>query len=178
MYPLNGDGLEVGLTGTILARVVSKRGVSRSSSDPPPGHDDPARSGVHEARRRPLVLVVDDHSDTRDLISEYLRFVGALAGAADAIAILRTLRPDVVLTDFAMPGEDGLALLHTMRDDPRWDAIPRILTTGHGETLDLATAAREVGALFLPKPFSLHELAAAIDQASCRMQIDQADREP
>jgi len=67
---------------------------------------------VIEQPTRPLVLLVEDYEDTREMYREYLEFSGfAVVTAADGIEAIekaRSVRPDVVLMDLAMPGVDGL----------------------------------------------------------------------
>ncbi len=65
------------------------------------------------------VLVVDDEPDSRDMVAAVLELAGAealVAGtAAEGLAILRRERPDVLLSDLEMPGEDGYALIRRVR---------------------------------------------------------------
>ncbi len=115
---------------------------------------------------RPVVLVVDDHTDTREILVEVLRYHGAravgVANANEALLFLDGVRPDIVLTDFAMPDDDGLTLLRRMRNDPRFQDIPGVLASGHGDALKLAEAAAETGAAFVPKPFDMDNVIELI----------------
>jgi len=65
------------------------------------------------------VLIVDDESDTRELIAMIVEQHGGIArpasSAADAIAALDTFVPDVLLSDIGMPGMDGCALIQKIR---------------------------------------------------------------
>jgi CheY-like chemotaxis protein len=87
--------------------------------------------GVH-------VLVVDDDDDTRELVRTILEYAGALvtlaAGAPAALEVVARLSPDVILSDIAMPGADGYALLHQVRASTPEQAprIPAIAVTAHG----------------------------------------------
>ena len=108
----------------------------RCVDEPPPGQDaiSPAsvRSGplaaawklesipsrlINLAGRR--ILVVDDEADARDLLAEILGQAGAdvtvVASAEDALETLRRQRPDVLLSDIGMPGDDGYALIRKVR---------------------------------------------------------------
>jgi CheY-like chemotaxis protein len=84
----------------------------------------PGPSGEERAARTPAldgitVLVVDDEEDAREAMAVLLGQAGArvisAAGAAEAIDTLDRERPDVLLSDIAMPGEDGYALIRRVR---------------------------------------------------------------
>ena len=90
---------------------------------------------------RPLVLVVDDCADNRELYAEYLRLQGiAVATAAsgyEAIAMALAEPPSLILMDLAMPGMSGGDALRRLRQDAKTVAIPiialtaRVLQHGH-----------------------------------------------
>lgn len=99
------------------------------------GRSDPlptdALVGVH-------VLVVDDDDDARQLIRTILQYCGALVtvvpSAREAMRTLARVTPDVVLSDIAMPNEDGYWLIGQLRalQPDRGGAIPAIALTAHG----------------------------------------------
>jgi len=84
------------------------------------------------------ILVVDDDDATLEFLAAALTHCGArVTTAADAPAALSSLsqaRPDVVLSDIAMPTHDGYWLLGEIRklDDPRLRAVPVVATTAYG----------------------------------------------
>jgi len=96
------------------------------SSDPGLWHQDPNSS----AETRSTILLADDNSDMRDYVGRLLRahydvkVVGDGKAALDAI---RTLRPDLVLSDVMMPRLDGFGLLRELRTDKDLRDIPVIL---------------------------------------------------
>jgi CheY-like chemotaxis protein len=80
------------------------------------------------------VLVVEDHSESRDAYALWLSQQGAAmtiaSNALDAFALLRHgLRPSLILSDFHMPGMDGLAFLSSVREDLGLK-IPLVAITG------------------------------------------------
>ena len=114
----------------------------------------------------PRILIVDDEPDMLESCSRILSRLGhacttARDGAA-AVAILERDRPDLLLTDFKMPGMDGLALLRRAHElDP---ALPVIMITGFA-TIESAVAAIKEGAFdYLPKDFSVDQLRVAVER--------------
>lgn len=83
----------------------------------------------------PLVLVVDDYQDAREMYGEYLSFSGfRVAGASNGLEAVRLaieLRPDIVLMDLSLPGMDGWEATRRIKVDPRTKHIPVIALTGH-----------------------------------------------
>ena len=138
------------------------------------------RARPQERRRHaPLVLLVDDLEDQRELYREYLEFVGFRVEVArdgfDAIERAQELRPDVVVMDLAMPGLDGfettqrLKLLETTR------AIPVIALTAHELPREWAISAG--CAAYLRKPCEPYDLALEVTSA-LRRAADAAPRAP
>jgi len=137
-----------------------------------PRGDKPGPSGDYDGRsldrrRPPLVLLVDDLEDQRELYREYLRFAGyAVIVARDGFeGIDRALRdrPDVVVMDLAMPALDGFEATERLKVLERTRGIPVIALTAHGE-LPREWALRAGCAAYLRKPCYPNDLAAAIDE--------------
>jgi two-component system, cell cycle response regulator DivK len=96
---------------------------------------------------RPLVLLVEDHADTRQMYAEFLGASFDVLEAADgqeALDILRDQMPALVITDFSLPGIDGFELTRQMRSSPATGRIPVICLSGYGGH-DHERRAREVG---------------------------------
>ncbi len=109
------------------------------------------------------LLLVDDEAVLREPLAEYLSGQGfavrQAASAAEARSILRDSRPDLVLLDIMMPGEDGLSLCRHLIET---QAIPTILLTARGEATDRIVGL-EIGADdYVVKPFEPRELVARI----------------
>lgn len=122
---------------------------------------------VEAARRagEPLVLVVDDYKDTRELYAEYIRMSGidveTAADGFEGIEKAIILRPDVIVMDLSMPYLDGFETVRVLRGHERTRQIPVLALTG--TMLESEGRAREEGfAAFLRKPclpqYLLHEL--------------------
>ena len=123
----------------------------------------------HPARTipsRPLVLVVDDHDDTRELYVEGLAAFGfdAIAAADSDHAYRQALdsHPDVVVTDLTLAGGNGWQLVHDLKREARTRAIPVVLLTGYDEASLRERAAHEGCAGFFVKPFLPDELATEL----------------
>lgn len=104
----------------------------------------------------PLVLIVDDYSDSREMCAEFLRFSGFRVEEAvdglQAVEKATSLLPDVVLMDLSLPGIDGAEATRRLKGDARTRKIRIVALTGHaqGEHADSAKAAGCDG--FLTKP--------------------------
>jgi signal transduction histidine kinase/CheY-like chemotaxis protein len=114
------------------------------------------------------LLVVDDEVDTREVLSAMLRQSGAEVRAADstasALAVLRSWRPDVLISDIGMPVEDGYALLHRLRSLPpeQGGAIPAVALTAYADGQDRQRALEAGFQAHLPKPVESSLLIQAI----------------
>ncbi len=112
------------------------------------------------------VLVVEDEPAILELIAVNLEHAGYAplrAGSAEAAGqILREMLPDVVLVDWMLPGQSGLALARRLRADARTREVPILFLTARAQEQD-KVAALEAGADdYLTKPFSPRELVARI----------------
>ncbi|MGE5547640.1 MAG: response regulator [Solirubrobacterales bacterium] len=112
----------------------------------------------------PLILVVDDDREIRDLLARFLdkhgiRVVTA-KDAAEAERRLGERAVDLMVLDLMMPGEDGLAFTRRLR--AQGGGLPIIMLTAMGEDADRIVGL-EIGADdYLPKPFNPRELLARI----------------
>jgi two-component system phosphate regulon response regulator PhoB len=118
------------------------------------------------SQKQPSVLVVDDESAIRDMISFALQRAGmechSAADAQEALLSINDNRPDLVLMDWMMPGVSGLELTRRLRKDPYTADIPIIMLTAK-VTEDDKVAGLEAGTDdYIIKPFSPRELMARI----------------
>ncbi len=114
------------------------------------------------------VLVVDDYEDTRELFRSALEAFGAevvtARSARDALTIMKTARVNAMVSDLAMPGEDGLWLVQQLRrlKSTQGGGIPAIAITAHRERY-AAERVREFGfEAFLTKPIDPFDLSRAV----------------
>jgi len=112
---------------------------------------------------RSHILVVDDDTDIRTLLSEYLEAQGfranAVADARTMRKVLEQTKVDLVVLDLMLKGESGLAVCRELRSKSQ---VPVIMLTALGEEIDRIVGL-EVGADdYLPKPFNPRELLGRI----------------
>ena len=127
-----------------------------------------------------LILVVDDDARLRSLLQRFLAEAGFRVTTAENAAMardrLRFLHPDLMVLDVMMPGESGLSLTQSVKDDAA--DIPIILLTAAGSPED-RIAGFEAGADdYLPKPFDPRELVLRIRAMLRRTPIVVAAPEP
>ena len=83
----------------------------------------------------PLILVVDDYQDAREMYAEYLQFSGFRVAEArngnEALDQAFTLKPDLILMDLSLPGMDGWEATRVLKADDRTKHIPVVALTGH-----------------------------------------------
>ena len=105
----------------------------------------------------PLVLIVEDDYDTRQMYRDFLRHSGFRTidahNGKQALEKARELRPDAVLTDLAVPGLDGFELCRALQQTSSMRPIPILAVTGHSEYLNEPNRIRDAGiAQVLIKP--------------------------
>jgi CheY-like chemotaxis protein len=104
----------------------------------------------------PLILVVDDYQDAREMYAEYLQFSGFRVAEAkngnEAIEKAFELRPDLILMDLSLPGMDGWEATRLLKSDERTRHIPVVALTGHA-LAGASEGARKAGCdSFVTKP--------------------------
>ncbi|MGB7921901.1 MAG: PAS domain S-box protein [Pyrinomonadaceae bacterium] len=114
------------------------------------------------------VLVVDDEQDARDLIATVLERCGAsvlaVGTVAEALLALRESRPDILVSDIGMPGEDGYDLIRRVRELPesQGGSLPAVALTAYAGKENRRQALEAGFQIHLSKPVDPGELASAI----------------
>jgi signal transduction histidine kinase/CheY-like chemotaxis protein len=138
---------------------------STSAACPPPVSRAPVLqmacpgelAGVH-------ILIVDDEPDARDLLAAVFApchaIVATAGSAADALEQLQRVRPDVLISDIGMPGEDGYALIQKVRALPeeRGGRIPAVALTAFARLEDRTRTLLAGFNMHVPKPVEPGEL--------------------
>jgi len=114
-------------------------------------------------QRQDHLLIVDDDAEIRRLLQEYFEKNGfrvtAVAEGRTMRAALKSSRPDIVVLDLMLPGEDGLALCRDLRSRSN---VPIIMLTARGEETDRIVGLEMGADDYMPKPFHPRELLARV----------------
>jgi len=120
------------------------------------------------------VLLVDDDSDTLKLMTTALTrrqaTVTAVSSAGEAIKAIRQRRPDVLVSDIAMPDEDGYGLIEKVRllEAGENESIPAVAITAYAKDEDREKALSSGFQIYLAKPVELAELISVVARAARR----------
>jgi CheY-like chemotaxis protein len=161
----SGEGK--GATFTVSLPVIDSVSRSQEVGAAKAREADPlSLTGLH-------VLLVDDDADTLELISAALTRknarVTAVSSAGAALEAIKLSQPDVLVSDIAMPGEDGYELIQKVRAldfGPR--RIPAVAITAYAKEEDRTRAYSSGFQGYLAKPVELSELIQAVAQAAGR----------
>ena len=115
----------------------------------------------------PRTLIVEDEPDLLETCVRILQQVGhsclTAPSAREAITLIDTRQPDLVVTDLRLPTVDGLAVArHARRASP---PVPVIVTTGYTSPEARRDAYKAGASIFLPKPFTAAEFVDAVKRA-------------
>ena len=120
------------------------------------------------------IMVVDDMSTSRGLITQALDAmgipqVGYASDGPGALAAIAKSPVHLVISDYNMPGMDGLQLLHALRTDARTKGVGFILITGRADK-EIIDKGRKLGMNnFLKKPFQPQDLRTCIEAVVGRL---------
>jgi len=179
-------GLGLGLA--IVSHIVGLHSGRVRADSPGPGRGSTFTVELPSLRERPIpavaaaagetlasprlhgltVLVVDDQEDARELMRVVLGRCGATVVAAEstatALEALDRCRPDVILSDLEMPGEDGYSLIRKVRarSAERGGAVPAAALTAYARTEDRVHSLRAGFHRHVPKPVQPDELAEIV----------------
>ncbi|KAA2316940.1 response regulator [Pseudooceanicola sediminis] len=120
------------------------------------------------------IMVVDDMSTSRGLITQALDAfgIGNVASASDGAGALKELESKpvhLVISDYNMPGMDGLQLLHQLRSGPKTKGVGFILITGKADKAIIDHGKKLGMNNFLKKPFEPNDLRACIEAVVGRL---------
>jgi PAS domain S-box-containing protein len=163
----SSPGLGEGATFTVTLPLVPIRIIKPET----PGeqlrqYEGPRCDGVR-------VLIVDDEADGRELVARFLQAAGAsvrtASSAAEALAAIEQEPFDVVVSDLAMPGEDGIALVGAVR--ARGIRTPLVALTAHAGPQMRVRALMAGFSSYIAKPVEPAELTAVIVQQAGRVKF-------
>jgi len=109
------------------------------------------------------ILIVEDDAEISRLVADFMRREGfevACAGDGKAMdAVLTRLRPDILILDLMLPGEDGLSICRRMRAS---DTVPILMLTAKSDEIDRVVGLEMGADDYLVKPFGPRELLARV----------------
>ncbi len=115
---------------------------------------------------KPLIYIVEDDDGIRNMMIYALRASGFSAeGFPDGRAFwasLSTTRPDLVMLDIMLPGEDGMSLLARLRRDSRTSTLPVIMASAKGTEFDKVSGLDGGADDYLAKPFGMAEMVSRV----------------
>jgi signal transduction histidine kinase/ActR/RegA family two-component response regulator len=172
------EGLGKGATFTVALPAAHARAMS-----PPELRDDAVGSSLEPQNLPSLVglraLFVDDEADAREIITMILARFGAevrtAASATEALAACDEWRPEILIADIGMPGEDGYMLIKKLRarEKLRGGHIPAIALTAYARQEDRLHALSVGYERHVPKPIEPGELLAALASLANRTGKDE-----
>ena len=117
----------------------------------------------------PLILVVDDYQDAREMYSEYLKASGFRVAEArtglEAVSKAHELQPDCILMDLSLPGIDGWEATRQLKADRSTTHIPIVAITGHTSELASRDAHAAGCSSFVLKPALPDAVVAEVKKA-------------
>jgi PAS domain S-box-containing protein len=119
------------------------------------------------APRRRVVLVVEDNPAVRSVVTRLLRLSGYACldapTAAAGLELARARTPDLIVTDFVLPGMNGLEMLRHLRGDEALKTVPAVVISARAEA-DVIDEIRSLNARFVAKPFQAATIISEIKQ--------------
>jgi CheY-like chemotaxis protein/anti-sigma regulatory factor (Ser/Thr protein kinase) len=159
---VRSPGVDQGATFTVRLPLLAVTAVAGEGSHAPPGASGmPPLDGVR-------VLVVDDEADARSMLTVILGQRGAAvtsaASVGEALTVLERTQMDVLVSDLAMPGEDGYALIRKVRalGPERGGSVPAIALTAHVAVEDRTRVLIAGYQTHVGKPVEASELVAVV----------------
>ena len=114
----------------------------------------------------PYIMAVDDDLEVLETLGRVLERelydVSLASSAHEALELLESRTPDILILDIMMPGMDGIAMCRKLRNDSRFMALPILFLTAKGSTDDIVDGLDAGADDYVIKPFELAELRARI----------------
>jgi len=172
------EGLGKGATFVVILPIglpeVSEAHEKTGSENTPDGQSTPDLSRSLGGLKG---LVVDDEEDTRDFVREVLERYGSeiatASSVSEALGILEKNRPDFLISDLAMPSEDGYTLISRVRALPadRGGTTPAAALTAYARPEDRRRALGAGFQVHIPKPIDPEKLVSAVASLAGRTPL-------
>ena len=127
------------------------------------------------------ILIVDDDENIAELISLYLTkecFETEIAyNGSDALSLVKSFNPNLVLLDIMLPEEDGISILKKPRSNPKTSTIPVIMLTAKDSEYDVVTGLDSGADDYVTKPFGMMALVSRIKAVLRRYEKSDSHKE-
>jgi signal transduction histidine kinase/CheY-like chemotaxis protein len=171
------EGQGKGATFIVRLPIAGPKNTNQSEKTSPAGLSEKLEALASQTSLDGLkILVVDDEKDTRDFVRAVLEKCGSevttASSAAEALGVLETQRPDFLISDLGMPGEDGYSLIGRVRALPadQGGQTPALALTAYARTGDRLRVLRSGFQIHVPKPVEPTELIVAVASLAGRGQ--------
>jgi signal transduction histidine kinase/ActR/RegA family two-component response regulator len=178
---VHAESAGMGRGATFVVQLPTRTAVTAVSPSRPPPPAEPVHNGIAGAPRLDglRLLAVDDESDSRAMVREVLLACGAqvaqASSAEEALSLFTRERPDVIISDIAMPGEDGYSLIRKIRALPaeQGGRTPAVALTAYARGEDAQRAFSAGFQMHLAKPVEPAQLATVVANLGGR-SLDEA----
>jgi CheY-like chemotaxis protein len=114
------------------------------------------------------ILVVDDTQTDREIASQVIKSSGRqvqfAANGQEAMTLAASVKPDLILMDIVMPGQDGFATCRKLKKDPETAGIPIVMVSTKSGDADKFWAQKQGADGYLTKPYSRADLMSMIER--------------
>lgn len=121
------------------------------------------------------LLLVEDNDVNRQLLSEYLGYIGyqvlSLPDGYTFFQALSDFQPHLILLDLKLPDIDGYSLLEQMQQSPKWQAVPVFVVSAFAFPAEQQRALKLGARRYFVKPLSLLRLKQAIQEELCDLKV-------
>jgi len=164
-------------------RVLDRMGEAQTSTPAtfgPTEDSTPTHPGSMTAGRSPLVLVVDDEDDIRDVVKEGLTMKGfrvlSASNGEEGLRLALTEKPDVILMDVLLGAENGIDVERKIKNQLS-SFVPVILMTGQDDLREKITGGNSEPDELLAKPFQMEELFSRVrSMTRLKKMMDEIER--
>ncbi len=115
------------------------------------------------------LLLIDDDPNLILLVKDYLEFRGyevvPSSNGREALEIMKTYMPDLIICDVMMPEMDGYTFVETIRSNMQTDWVPVIFLSARGQTADRVRGLTTGADVYMVKPFEPEELVAQVESS-------------
>nr|WP_299344091.1 two-component regulator propeller domain-containing protein [Allomuricauda sp.] len=145
---------------------VTNNGVGLSKSSLSPVYDQPnLKLSLGENYGKPSILIVEDNRELRHFLKENFEdefYVMESENGKEALNMMESFKPDLIISDILMPEMDGIELCKKVKENPSLSNIPLVLLTSYQSLEKQLEGAKAKADLYLAKPFSVDVLKVSI----------------